>query len=349
MSRFRTSADRARRAGRAIAGAMLAALVACSSSAAAKASAGPKAVAVDPIHDFGALPTGAPAVHAFTLRNDGSAPLLLREIRSDCACTAASYDQTIAPASTGEVRIALDTAELSGPLVRTITVLTNDPATPSIALTVKADVRPVLVLKPGYARYSHVQKETAGLIGQTLYAADGADFRVLSVESPYPYLAASFREAAAAERIQGVAGRQWRVETALSPEAPAGGLSDWVTIKTDHPRQRSVRLAISGIVNPPITVTPPAAELGPRSLAYPKLGSLTVKVHATEQIPVTRVDTDVEGLQVELKPLVEGRSYRVEMRLTPQLPKGDFRGSVRIHTDSPKAPLLEVPISGRLE
>ena len=49
------------------------------------------------------------------------------------------------------------------------------------------------------------------------------------------------------------------------------------------------------------------------------------------------------------RPLVPGRSYRIALTLTPQLAKGEFRGTVRIHTDSPKAPLLEVPISGRLE
>ena len=318
-------------------------------TAAAQTGAGPKVVPVEPVQDFGKLTAGDKATHAFTLRNDGTAALLLREVRSDCACAATSYDEAIAPGAAGEVRVALDTTDLTGPLSRTITVLTNDPATPSISLTIKAEIQPALVMRPGYARYIYVQQEVPGRIVQILYAGDGADFNVLSVKPPYPHLTASFREATAEERRPEGKGKQWRVETVLSPDAPVGPLADWVEITTDHPRQKTVRLAVSGFVRPVIAVTPPNVDLGPRNIAIPHLGSLTVQAFSTEEIPVTRVETDIKGLKLELKPLVPGRKYQIGLALTPEMPKGEFRGKVRVHTASPKAPLLEVPISGRLE
>lgn len=313
------------------------------------APSGPKVLAVEPVHDFGRVAPGEQVSHDFVLRNDGSAPLLLREVRSDCACSATSYDESIAPGAQGEVRVVLDTTELAGPVARTITVLTNDAATPSITLTLKAAVRPALAIRPGYARYNYVQNESPGIVVQTLYTVDGTDFNVLAVKSPYPYLAASFREATAEERHPDGTGKQWRVETVLSPDSPAGALANWVEITTDHPRQKAARVAISGFVRPVIVVTPAAAELGPRSLAYPQLGSLLVQVNSTAEIAVTKVDTDIEGLGVELKPVAPGRSYKVELTLLPAMARGEFRGKVRVHTASPRMPLLEVPISGRVE
>ena len=344
MNRLRTTAILA-----VLAAAAAGAATAQNAAPANPAPTGPQAVAPEPVHDFGTITAGAKVEHEFLIRNDGNAPLLLREVRSDCACAATSYDETITPGTGGVVGVVLDSTDMTGPMARTITVLTNDPKTPSIALTVKATVAPVLLMRPGYARYIYVQKETPGLVGQTLYAVDGGDFKVLSVKSPYPFLAVSFREATAEERRPEGKGRQWRVETVLAPDSPVGSLAEWVEIVTDHPRQKVVRLPISGFVRPVLTVTPPAGELGPRNLANPKLGSLTVQVFSTEAIPVTRVDTDIEGLLVELRPTEAGRSYKIDLALSPRMAKGDFRGVVRIYTDSPKAPLTEVPIKGRLE
>jgi hypothetical protein len=42
----------------------------------------------------------------------------------------------------------------------------------------------------------------------------------------------------------------------------------------------------------------------------------------------------------------EGRAYRIEVQLDPKMPPGPFAGTLRIKTDSAKAPSLEVPIKG---
>jgi Protein of unknown function (DUF1573) len=309
----------------------------------------PKVVVAAPVFDFGRAKTGDQLSHSFSLKNEGTAPLLLREVRSDCACAATSFDETILPGATGAVRVVLDTTNMEGPLARTITVLTNDAATPSLALTVKAEALPILLMRPGYARYLYVQKEVPGRIVQSLWAGDNQDFNVLSVKSPYPHLVASFREATVEERRAEVKGKQWQVETVLSPDAPVGPLADWVEITTDHPKQKIAKFAVSGFVRPVIAVTPPTADLGPRTLENPSVGSLKVHAFSTGGIPVTSVDTDIKGLELKLETVEAGRIYKVVLTLTKAMPKGDFRGTVRIHTDSPKAPLLEVPVQGKLE
>ena len=36
----------------------------------------------------------------------------------------------------------------------------------------------------------------------------------------------------------------------------------------------------------------------------------------------------------------------MQLTLNPGMPKGAFAGKVRIHTDNPKRPLIEVPVRG---
>jgi len=314
-----------------------------------KASTGPRLVAAEIAHDFGTASVGDRLTNTFTLRNEGTETLQILEAQPDCACVTTSFDRTIAPGASGELRVVFDTTDMVGTLVEKVALLTNDPVAPKTNLALVVKVPPVLNLRPGYARYVYVQHEVPGRIGQTIWAVDGKDFDVLSVKSPYPYLAATFREAKPEERRPEGKGKQWRVETVLSPDAPVGPLAAFVEIVTNHPRQKTARYEVSGFVRPVVAVTPADAALGSVKLEQPNIGTFVVRAFSTDEVVVTSVDTDVKGLKLDLVPVQAGRSYSIRLTLMPELPKGDFRGTIRVHTASAKVPLIEVPVSGRLE
>ena len=118
-------------------------------------------------------------------------------------------------------------------------------------------------------------------------------------------------------------------------------------IHTDHPKDKVVRIPISGFVRPVIAVTPPVANIGSRDLtkeAY--VGKLRVANFATETIAVTKVESDIPGVTATFEPVEAGRTYNVVMTFSPSIPKGELNGKVRIHTASPKVPVVEVPLRG---
>ncbi|HZI63338.1 MAG TPA: DUF1573 domain-containing protein [Thermoanaerobaculia bacterium] len=309
----------------------------------------PKIVVPELMHDFGNMPRGDKLQHDFVLRNEGAAPLEVREVRPACGCTVVEFDKTIAPGAEGKVRAVLDTHEFAGPIAKTIDVLSNDPETPRLQLTLKASVRPLVAVTPGYARYSFVQQEAPGTLTQYLWAQDGHDLKVLEVKSPYPYLKTTFREATAEERKPEGKGRQWRVDMTIAPDAAVGTLGDFVEIHTDHPKDKLVRIPVSGFVRPIIAVTPPVANIGTRDLSKEAYtGKLRVANYATETIAVTKVESDVPGVTAKLEPLEDGRTYNVLMTFSPATPKGDLQGTLRIHTASPKIPVVEVPLRGKV-
>jgi hypothetical protein len=307
----------------------------------------PKAVVAEPVIEAGSIAKGEKIVKEFVIRNEGTVALEISEVRPACGCTVADFTKSIAPGASGKVTVTIDTQDFNGPIAKGVTVFTNDTATPQIELTVRAKIEPYVFVKPGYARYITVQGEPKeGTINQTLYAPDGSSFNVVKVESPWPFLVTSFREAKPDERSSDAKGKQWHVEMHLSNDAPVGALSDFVNVTTDHPKQKLVQIPVSGFVRPTIAVTPPSGDFGKVELKEPLKRSINVRNFATEPIKVTSVESSNPNVGVSLDPLQEGREYMVRVTVKPEIGKGPFATKVIIHTDSPKAPALEVPITG---
>lgn len=314
---------------------------------AAEAAGKPKAVAVEPVKDVGVVAKGEKIVHDFVIKNEGDAPLEITSVQPACGCTVAEFDKTIAPGQTGKIHAVIDTVTFNGPISKGVAVATSDPDTPEIQLTIQAKVEPYLSARPGYARYIYVKGEpVTALIGQTIWAPDGTPFDVLKVESPAPYLKTSFREAKDSEKQPDVKGKQWRVDILLADDAPVGALSETVVVQTNHPKQALVHIPVSGFVRPTIAVTPPVADFGDVELKEPLRKSLNLRNFATESIKITSVDEALNGVEAQLEPLQDGREYQVRLTLKPELGKGPFNGKLTIHTDSPKIPVIEVPVKG---
>jgi hypothetical protein len=227
-----------------------------------------------------------------------------------------------------------------------VTVFTNDTENPQIELTVRAQVEPVIAIKPGYARYIVVQgEEKDAVIVQTLWASDGAPMEVTKVDSPYPFVKVSFRESKPEEALPEGKGKQWKVEMRLDPSAPVGALADYVRVTTTHPKQKLVEIPLSGFVRPMIAVTPPAANFGKLELKEPLKRTFVVRAFSVEPIKVTSVEGSLKGVDAQLQSVEEGRQYQVHVTLK-DMPKGPFSGKLIIHTDSPKRPVLEVELKG---
>jgi hypothetical protein len=308
----------------------------------------PKATAVEPIKDVGSVSKGEKITNDFQVKNDGDADLQITNVQPACGCTVADFDKVIKPGATGKVHVVVDTTNFNGPITKGITVFTNDPAAPQIQLTVRAKVEPYISVKPGYARYIIVQGEQQqGTITQSLWAADGAPFDITSVQSPFPYLKVTFREAKPEERVPDAKGKQWQIEMSLANDAKVGPLSDYVLVNTNHPKQKLVQIPVSGFVRPTIAVTPPVADFGRIELKEPLHKAVNIHNFATEKIKVTGIDPSLPaGIETKLEPLEEGREYQVKVILNPSLPKGPFNGKITIHTDSPKAPTIDVEFKG---
>lgn len=310
----------------------------------------PRAVVSPLERDLGRIAPGAPAAADFEIRNEGSAPLELG-LQPDPlppVVQGSDLDRRIAPGASGHLRLHLDSTRLMGPTSLVFRLTTSDPQAAEIPLTVKLDVRPFVLARPGSARFITVIGEVEGTISQTLWADDGRDFRVLEVTSPDPALEVRFHEAQEAERRPDQPGRQWRVDATLTSRAKVGALTGNLVVRVDHPGQSEVRIPLSGFVRPTFAVTPPAAEIGTFAPRPGASWKLLVKNFGTQPATITSATSDVAGLQLEVVPVEAGRTYHVRLRLADGFPTGAFAGTLEMHTTSQATPVIRVPVSGTI-
>lgn len=73
-------------------------------------------------HDFGLLSRGRPAQHRFVLKNKGTQPLLIDNVRTPCGCTAVDWpEMPISPGDTASVLVEYNAAQ-SGYFYKTVKV-----------------------------------------------------------------------------------------------------------------------------------------------------------------------------------------------------------------------------------
>jgi hypothetical protein len=309
---------------------------------------GPRVTVTPESRDLGVVALGEDAVAEFLVRNEGGAPLTLATPVLPRGTSVEGLVRQLPPGQSVRLRFKVDTLNANAEPQQDWTLVTNDADRPRVAVPVRLEVRPFLVVRPGQARYITVQHAREGTITQTIGAMDGSTFRVLRVESPMPFLRISFREALSVERQPGWTGSQWRVAVSLPSDAPVGALTGMVVVHTDHPRQKRAFIPVSGFVRPMLAATPPEAPLGELDRRRTVPLHLLLKNFAEELIEVTSVSTDVAAVRAEIEPLEQGRTWRLKLFPVPDAPLGSFKGKILVHTASPKLPTFEVPLSGRL-
>lgn len=307
----------------------------------------PSAVVDEPVFDAGSVVKGDKVVHDFEIRNEGSAPLHIQEVRPACGCTVAEYDEVIPPGGTGQVHAVVDTTSFAGGISKGITVLTDDPDNPRLVLTVKAAVEPKIFVRPGFARFIKPRLSEPGTVEQILFTRGFEDLEIVDVESPYPFLSVEKRAATEEERMEDGEGEQWVLTFTLDyEEAPVGALADHVRVTTNHPDQKVVEIPVSGFVRPMVVLTPEEADFGEIVLDEPVDATMVLKSYAPEGLKVTGSDVTTQGVDVEVSEVEEGHQFSVKITLDDELPMGDFSGIIRLKTDHPKKPVIEIPLRG---
>ena len=92
-------------------------------------------------HDFGKVKEGDVVSYDFTFSNKGKLPLLVKDIKTSCGCTAAVVsEKNLNPGQSGTIKVDLDTKNRQGRMSRTVTIVSNDMNEPNKIITITADV-----------------------------------------------------------------------------------------------------------------------------------------------------------------------------------------------------------------
>lgn len=92
-------------------------------------------------YDFGTIEEGAQVKASFVLTNTGKQTLNIRNIKTSCGCIVANLGtDTLKPSSSTTLEITFDATARRGNQIKSITVFSNDPATPTQKITLLATI-----------------------------------------------------------------------------------------------------------------------------------------------------------------------------------------------------------------
>jgi len=95
-------------------------------------------------YDFGTMRASDVVNHVFTVENVGDAKLLIKDVKSLCACTQATIAaREIPPGGKTELTVTFTPAvhKILGKVTRTVIIESNDPDEPKRELTITAEVK----------------------------------------------------------------------------------------------------------------------------------------------------------------------------------------------------------------
>ena len=100
-------------------------------SVAALAQSGPAFESSEGGHNFGKVPQGIPVKYTFTVKNTGTEPLVIEDVRKTCGCTVTNWTkEPIMPGETGTVTGQYNAAKM-GYFKKDLTVISNSTNSPN--------------------------------------------------------------------------------------------------------------------------------------------------------------------------------------------------------------------------
>jgi hypothetical protein len=116
----------------------------------ATAGIGPKARVPETTFDFGKVFEDRELKHTFVIKNIGDAVLEIKDIDSDCACTAADSDRRIPPGGQGRITLTIAPFSVLRQFTKKTKVFFNDPDQPQVLLTLTGYGNPFIEIQPSH-------------------------------------------------------------------------------------------------------------------------------------------------------------------------------------------------------
>jgi len=331
----------------------LTALVACCllASAAVAQTAAPRMVIPEKIKDTGTVAQGEVVEVSFAIRNEGTEPLQIKAVRPTCGCTVADFDKEIAAGGEGAVKAKLETKDFSGPISKSILIMTNDPAEPTVSVVIKCNVQPfVEVLPRPLIRFNAVQLEPMTQKVVVVSTDTTRDFKVTKVESSVPFLTTAVRRLPDSELVPGKPADQYEVTVSMDPDAPVGPVSGDLTISTDNPKASEVAVKVYGVVRALVHVTPTQLEFGSvEAKARPGRNLIVVNNRTGDSsLKITSATVDDPAFETAVSTIEEGKRYQITVSVKGDAAAGAHNATLTLKTSDADFSQLTVPVKASL-
>jgi hypothetical protein len=205
------------------------------------AKGAPMLVCDQAAYDFGKVDESVGIEHTFVLKNEGDAPLEIKQVQPSPGCAVTAVSSKIAPPG-GDIRVTakMSLRGRSGPQHKAISIASNDPEQSNFTLSLHGAVVAGLEINPGQLEFGNLNTASAvtGIVEVALYTTNV--FTIGKVQTDNPCVAAR------SEVVR--AGKAYRIVVTTQPPLQKGALRSSVRVITDEPAHPSLNIVVSGVV-----------------------------------------------------------------------------------------------------
>ena len=194
---------------------------------AALAEGSPRIQFEQTVFDFGKTSQVATVSGVFKFKNVGDGILKVEPPKPSCGCTVAELKpDTLPPGETGELAFTLHLGQVKAQFDKRIMVKSNDPQTPEVSLSIKADYTPLYDLNPMTLAPNLAFGVNDAAQFTTLTRTDGRPLRLVRLVASKPWITATVEPSAKAEDTTA------RIRVAIQREGPPRRFNEYVHVYT---------------------------------------------------------------------------------------------------------------------
>ena len=299
------------------------------------------------VYDFGKTSLVENVSGTFNYKNVGDGILKIEPPKLSCGCTTAGLKpDTLKPGESGELNFTLNLGRSRANMEKHITVLSNDPKTPVVSLTIKVDYTPLYDLNPMALAVNLAfgvnEAEQLSAITRT----DGKPLRILRLDASKPWITARVEPGAALESSTA------RIRIAIQRDGSPRRFNEYVHIFTiDHTNSPVASIYLYGQLMGEVSLSPEAlywsvTETPQTAAVLPEaqvMRRVTVRSANGQAFELKNPKSTIPGIQVEIVPKESGKVYELVAKLN-ETPGKTVSGNVSFETSVPAQPRMEVPV-----
>ncbi len=300
-------------------------------------------ISFDTMHfDFGKISPDKKASHKFKVTNSGKAVLNITSVNPSCGCTyTAPAKWSLLPGETTDLEATFNPAGYRGPVRKSLTVVSNDPKTPSQTLTFEADVIQEINVKSTSMFFLDAARSKPVNSSVKLESGNGQKVEITEVKVPgAPYYRFSFRN----EGNDAVLDITF--DGKLVPKGQQRG-TDAITVRHTNPRVAPIVLTAQWELKPAIVAAPDKVvwqeQAGKELRTKLLFKSANGKSFILKMEGCTNPNVRVEGLST--KPAAQ---HEITVVMGKDAKPGTTNDWLTLTTDDPDQPELLVRVAAIL-
>jgi hypothetical protein len=307
--------------------------------ATAPAPSGAKIQFETPTYDFGRAKSGDAIKHTFVFTNTGCETLEISNVRPGCGCTTAGeWTKKVDPGKTGEIPIQVNTANFNGPIMKNVSVDSNDKAAPTSVLYLKGTVWKPIDINPQFAMINVPPDTQAGSTVVRIINNMDEPITLSKPEISNTNFSATLKT--------NQPGKEFEMTISIVSPIRTGYSQAQVTIKTSSSTVPTLTANIGANVQAAVTVVPQQITLPPGPLANQTMPSITIQNNATNMLTLSDEATTAKGVQVKLNEANPGHLFTATLTFPQgyELPQGE-QAVFTVKTSNPQFSVVKVPIT----